>query len=151
MMKQLYLIRHSKSSWKNPKLTDKERPLNKRGKRDAPFMAKLLADQGMQVDALLASPSKRTAATAFAFAEALKISSEAIQWEETLYEASANTILHLVQGLSPNWQTVALFAHNYGLHRLCKLLCNAFYRECSDDRYRPSFVWDQSVEGHYSE
>jgi phosphohistidine phosphatase len=112
-MKRLYLIRHAKSSWKNIELRDIERPLNKRGKRDAPFMAQKMAQKGMQVDALVASPSQRTRRTAEAFAAALDYSTESIQWNPRIYEASARELLQIIQQWQTGWQSVALFAHNF--------------------------------------
>ena len=112
-MKQVYLIRHAKSSWKDSSLRDIERPLNNRGKRDAPFMAAQMVAKGMQVDSICSSPSKRTQATAQAFATALDYPFEAIEWEAAIYEATATTLMHIIQGWPDHWQTVALFAHNF--------------------------------------
>ncbi|HRG10817.1 MAG TPA: histidine phosphatase family protein, partial [Cyclobacteriaceae bacterium] len=59
-MKILYLIRHAKSSWDNPKLEDFDRPLNKRGQKDAPRMAKRLKEKRITPDIMLSSPAERT-------------------------------------------------------------------------------------------
>ncbi len=112
-MKEIYLIRHAKSSWKQPELSDFDRPLNKRGERDAPFMAQKMVAKGMAIDAIVASPSARTTATAAAFAKALAYPDEAIHWKKEIYEASAATLLQVVQQLEASWQSVALFAHNF--------------------------------------
>ncbi len=58
-MKTLILIRHGKSSWDDPTLPDFDRPLNERGKKDAPKMAKRLADKKINIDAFISSPAKR--------------------------------------------------------------------------------------------
>ncbi|MFK7798237.1 MAG: histidine phosphatase family protein [Aureispira sp.] len=112
-MKQLYLIRHAKSSWKDSSLRDIDRPLNKRGKRDAPFMAAKMVAKGMQIDAIYSSPSKRTQTTAHVFAGALEYPFEDIQWDAAVYEATATTLMRLIQTWPDNWHTVALFAHNF--------------------------------------
>ncbi|MGH1337209.1 MAG: SixA phosphatase family protein [Aureispira sp.] len=112
-MKQIYLIRHAKSSWKTLSLNDIDRPLNKRGKRDAPFMAQKMVKKGMQVDAFWASPSKRTQATAHAFALALNYPLEHLHWDKNVYEATASTLLKIIQEWKDDWQKVALFAHNF--------------------------------------
>jgi phosphohistidine phosphatase len=112
-MKQLYLIRHAKSSWKDSSLRDIDRPLNKRGKRDAPFMAAKMLAKGMQVDTICSSPSRRTQATAEAFAEALDYPFDAIQWNRAVYEATATGLMRVIQAWPDNWHTVALFAHNF--------------------------------------
>ena len=66
-MKKLYLIRHAKSSWKDITLDDFDRPLNKRGKTDAPFMAQKLKDKNIYPDIIISSPAKRAKSTAKAF------------------------------------------------------------------------------------
>ncbi|MBK8311908.1 MAG: histidine phosphatase family protein [Chitinophagaceae bacterium] len=58
-MKTLILVRHAKSDWGNPSLSDFDRPLNERGKRDAPVMAKRLLDKKIKIDQIIASPAKR--------------------------------------------------------------------------------------------
>ena len=71
-MKSLLLVRHAKSDWGNLELDDFERPLNDRGKRDAPAMAHRLLDKKVKPDAFIASPAKRAAKTAKIFAEEMK-------------------------------------------------------------------------------
>ena len=63
-MKTLVLVRHAKSSWGKPGLEDRDRPLSRRGKRDAPRMGKRLAKQGVKPDLVLSSPARRALATA---------------------------------------------------------------------------------------
>ena len=63
-MKTLYIVRHAKSSWKNPGLADIDRPLNKRGKGDAPLMGKVLRKAGVEPDLILSSPANRAITTA---------------------------------------------------------------------------------------
>ncbi|MFB3041695.1 MAG: histidine phosphatase family protein, partial [Candidatus Poribacteria bacterium] len=63
-MKTLLILRHAKSSWEHPELTDHDRPLNKRGKRDAPRMGKLLRVQGLVPDLIMSSTAKRARSTA---------------------------------------------------------------------------------------
>ena len=71
-MKQLILIRHAKSDWDDPSLDDFDRPLNGRGKRDAPLMAERLRDKDIKIDQFIASPAKRARKTAAIFTEAYK-------------------------------------------------------------------------------
>ena len=70
-MKILTLIRHAKSSWKDESLLDLDRPLNKRGRRDAPMMGKRLAERESCADLMISSPAARALATAEAIAEAI--------------------------------------------------------------------------------
>ena len=77
-MKTLYLARHAKSSWKHPELKDIERPLNKRGKRDAPYIGDLLKEEGVKPDILISSPAVRARKTSVVIAE--KIDYPKYQW-----------------------------------------------------------------------
>ncbi len=124
-MKHLYLIRHAKSSWDYPELRDIERPLNKRGRRDAPFMASLLHGKGVRPDLLLSSPATRAYSTAVYFAEALGYPVEQIRVEPLIYHGGEDDILALVRGLDDQLDTVLLFGHNPVLTGLA----NRFARE----------------------
>ncbi|HID69647.1 MAG TPA: hypothetical protein EYP35_04115 [Desulfobacterales bacterium] len=70
-MKHLLICRHAKSSWKDPSLADFDRPLNKRGKRDAPQMGKMLVSHGIFPDLIVSSPAKRAKKTALRLAKEL--------------------------------------------------------------------------------
>jgi phosphohistidine phosphatase len=124
-MKHLTLIRHAKSSWKAPELTDFERPLNKRGKRDAPLMAARLARDGPPPDAIVASPARRARKTALAMAKALGREEQTLVFERGLYLASTGALLDLVQALDDALGHVALVGHNPGLTGLLELLSSA--------------------------
>ena len=112
MGKRLYLIRHAKSSWSDSSLRDIDRPLNKRGLRDAPFMAKLLRGKGARPDALVSSPARRAYATARFFAEAFAVPADAVHQRERLYEASWYDVQAVVRDFAPAWTSVCLFGHN---------------------------------------
>ncbi|MEO0340247.1 MAG: histidine phosphatase family protein, partial [Bacteroidota bacterium] len=108
----IFLIRHAKSSWGDPSLTDFNRPLNKRGERDAPFMAQVLYEQLGTVDKIVSSPAKRAFTTASAFAETFSIPIADIKKEERIYEAFPSIILDVIRSLDNSWSTVLLFGHN---------------------------------------
>lgn len=108
-MKTIYLIRHAKSSWNHPDLRDKERPLNNRGLRDAPFMAKHLKELGVEADLIVSSPANRAHSTAKYFAETLACE---IEVNNNIYEAFTSKITSIIQGLSDDLETVLLFGHN---------------------------------------
>lgn len=110
-MKKLYLIRHAKSSWSNPLLDDFDRPLNKRGKTNAPFMAKLLLQQEIIPDVILSSPAVRAKTTAEIFANTLHYTQEII-FNKALYLTSTSTLLNIVQFIPDELNTVFLFGHN---------------------------------------
>lgn len=117
-MKTLFLIRHAKSSWDNPSLKDFDRPLNKRGFRDAPFMARMLAKKMSAPDKLVSSPAKRAFTTATYFAEAFGIHGDDIHQDVAIYEAYTTELLYIINRLDPSWDTVCLFGHNPGFTNL---------------------------------
>ena len=111
-MKSLYFIRHAKSSWDDSSLADIDRPLNKRGMRDAPFMAQLLKGKGVQPDLIISSPANRAFITASHFAKALDIAVDDIQVEERIYEAWPDDVMEIVRALPKKHRTVLVFGHN---------------------------------------
>jgi len=86
-MKKLYLIRHAKSSWEDITLDDFERPLNKRGEKDAPMMGKLLNKKNITADIIISSPSKRTKQTVKLITQQLQ-STLKIIYNDNLYETT---------------------------------------------------------------
>jgi phosphohistidine phosphatase len=123
-MKALLLIRHAKSDWDNAGLSDFDRPLNERGKKNAPEMAQRLLDKKINIDAFVASPAKRTAKTAKYFAEAYEVKKENILWVDELYLASLTTFFKVVSSLKNKFQTVAIFSHNNGITDFANQLTN---------------------------
>ncbi len=124
-MKLLSLIRHAKSSWKNPELADFERPLNKRGKRDAPVMGRRLAALDFKPDLILSSPAKRAARTAKAIADELGSSTSKIDFNEEIYEATSPAeLLEVIRSLDPGLAHVALIGHNPALTELSNWLAD---------------------------
>ena len=114
-MKTLTLVRHAKSSWKDTSLSDRDRPLNKRGERDAPVMGKRVADSGIRPSLLISSPAVRAWTTAKAFAMALGYPREFLQREDDLYLASLDTLLDVVAAQEAGFNNIMLFGHNPGL------------------------------------
>ena len=128
-MKTIYFIRHAKSSWKDMSLKDFDRPLNKRGLRDAPFMANLMKEKGIQPDAIVSSPANRAYTTATYFARALNIDLDNIIKEEAIYEAYYSTIISIVQKQSDQIDTLLVFGHNPGFTDVA----NFFTRNYTDN------------------
>lgn len=115
-MKKLFVIRHAKSSWELLGQSDFERPLNERGLRDAPMMAKRLFDQGIRFDALVSSPAVRAHTTAKYFAEQFGISKKQILLIDRLYHAASETFYNVIETeLDDTLDCVALFSHNPGI------------------------------------
>ena len=111
-MKQLLLIRHAKSSWDFPELPDKERPLNKRGKRDAPFMASYCREMGLILDKLISSPAKRAYTTAQFFHAEFTNEVTDLEKESDLYFGSEKDWLYLINDLDESVGFPAFFSHN---------------------------------------
>ncbi len=114
-MKKLFLIRHAKSSWKNPELEDFDRPLNKRGKNDAPLMAELLKEENMFPDLILTSPAKRAFQTAVIFADILNYSLEKIMLHKRLYEPDVDDFENVLKNITDNINTLFVISHNPGI------------------------------------
>lgn len=125
-MKYLILIRHAKSDWNVSVDSDLERPLNKRGLRDAPFMAKLLQSKIKDIDAIFSSPAERTMLTANFFAEAFGKSSEDIIQSENLYLSSYNILLYFIKEIDDSLQKVIIVTHNPGITELSNYLCDKY-------------------------
>jgi phosphohistidine phosphatase len=128
-MRTLTLIRHAKSSWEQEDLHDFERPLNERGRRDAPAMAARLKQAIGQPDILISSPALRAITTARIFAGVLGISTDSILLQAKIYEASVSTLLQIVQGLDDQYNNIALFGHNPGFSELARRLAPCDFDE----------------------
>ncbi|RDE22481.1 histidine phosphatase family protein [Motiliproteus coralliicola] len=128
-MKQLLLIRHAKSSWSNPGVSDHERPLNKRGKRNLPLMAEHIQQQGYVVERLISSNAVRAATTARALAPALlqrpvKAAEQALELEHRLYQFDWQPLWHFLQQQPDTVRKMALVGHNPALEELLQRLCD---------------------------
>ncbi len=121
-MKTLYLIRHAKSDWSDPALSDFDRPLNKRGVKNAPFMGKILSKQGVHPDRILTSPALRAKMTAESIAQKVGYDISDIVYERSLYLADPETIESVLHSLSPSTQNVFLIGHNPGLTEFAEYL-----------------------------
>lgn len=121
-MKNLIVIRHAKSSWAEPGLADRERPLNKRGKRDAPFMGALLRARGVTPDLMVASPARRATKTARLIAAEVGYPVETITVEERVYRDDAAGLIDLIGTLPNDRAVVFLIGHNPTLTDLVNLL-----------------------------
>ncbi len=124
-MKKLTIIRHAKSNWDNTSLSDFERPLNKRGERDAPFMGKKLYENGVRAEVIFSSPAKRAKTTAKLFAKELGLSKK-IVYDEKIYEASGATLYEIIKNFDDKYQSIMLFGHNPGLNTLLDFLVDVY-------------------------
>ncbi len=108
-MRRLTLVRHAKSDWSLPGQNDWDRPLNKRGQRDAPEMARRLRSRRLKPDLILSSPAVRALTTASVMARELKVPATRVQQDERLYLASPADLLAVEA------RHVMVFGHNPGM------------------------------------
>jgi phosphohistidine phosphatase len=120
-MKTLLILRHAKSSWKNPGLADRDRPLNQRGKQDAPRIGQLLRDERLTPDLILCSTAQRARDTAEAVAEVSGYEGE-IEFKPEFYVGEPEAYLRALRGVSDDYQCVVVVGHNPGLEELVETL-----------------------------
>jgi phosphohistidine phosphatase len=121
-MKTLYLVRHAKSSWKYPKLDDFERPLNKRGRRDAPLMGKVLKKLKVAPDLIISSPANRAAMTVRIIADKINYPLDKIRYRENLYEFSEDALMDVIENIHDSANQVMLVGHNPALTGLANTI-----------------------------
>ena len=114
-MKTVIIVRHAKSSWDDPEQPDFERPLNDRGKKDAPEMADRLARKKIPIDVFISSSAKRAKKTAYIFAEAFGRTKDEVLLKDSLYHASEGNFYDVIAELPDDANNVAVFSHNPGL------------------------------------
>src|SRR5690348_14444773 len=114
-MKTLYIVRHAKSSWDDPMLEDFDRPLNDRGKRDAPIMGRRLKEKDIHPSLILSSSAKRAFSTSKKIAKVIGYSKDKIKTTVDLFHASEEEILQAIQTLKDKHDSVMIIGHNPGL------------------------------------
>jgi phosphohistidine phosphatase len=122
MTRTLTLIRHAKSSWKDTTLGDFERPLNKRGRQNAPMMGRFLNKAGISFDLVVTSPALRAITTARMLTGELGYPEQSLVEDPRLYGATVSELLEIVHQLPDEKLQVALVAHNPGLTEFCNYL-----------------------------
>ena len=120
-MKTLLLLRHAKSSWKDPDLSDHDRSLNKRGQNDAPRMGKLLKDEELIPDLIMSSTAARAKKTAELVAKKCKYKGE-IVLNHSLYGAEPADYLKILEGLSDTYKAVLVVGHSPSLGETVEVL-----------------------------
>ena len=123
-MKLLTLLRHAKSDWADPALADFDRPLNERGRKDAPLVGQFLQRAGLTPDLIVSSPARRARQTCDLLTQEVDYRRR-IGWEETIYMASSETLLEVVRALPDDAGHVLLVGHNPGFEDLAGALIGA--------------------------
>ncbi|MGL1886547.1 MAG: histidine phosphatase family protein [Reichenbachiella sp.] len=115
LLKYVIVVRHAKSSWKNMKLKDHDRPLNKRGLKNGPDMANYVQSRVDTPSMLMTSSAVRAKETALYFKEATGVSDQNFMVNSALYHASSHDILNIIANQSADLSSIMLFAHNPGV------------------------------------
>ncbi|MCP4044139.1 MAG: histidine phosphatase family protein, partial [Gammaproteobacteria bacterium] len=122
MSRELFILRHAKSSWTSDADTDFDRPLAKRGKRDAPRMGGWMKDQGLIPDYIVSSPANRAQKTCKLVCKELGVVKSCITWDESIYAADLEELLDVLTGCPRKAKRVLLVGHNPGLDMLLSYL-----------------------------
>lgn len=126
-MKTLYIIRHAKSSWSDISLDDFERPLNKRGKNDAPVMGARLKQKNIMPDIIFSSSAKRAKMTAKIIANEIDYKKKII-FKKRIYEADINALHNMLKNIDDKYNIAFLIGHNPELNELAE-----FYVDYDDN------------------
>jgi len=120
--RRLLIMRHAKSDWGTPGDRDFDRPLAKRGQRDAPRMGEWLLAQGLVPDLVLASPARRAQETASKVCKVLDIGKQTVHWEPRIYDATRADLIEVLADCPTDRRLVLLVGHNPGLEELLEYL-----------------------------
>lgn len=123
-MKQLIITRHAKSSWNNDTLSDFQRPLNKRGTRDAPMMAERLTTRGPKPQLVVSSTAVRALQTTELIMPVLAIDNTTLLTTDSIYEAPLAALEKAISTLPDNVSVAMLVGHNPGVSSLGNHLCS---------------------------
>lgn len=148
-MKTLLLLRHAKSSWNNPGLSDFERPLNGRGLADAPRMGALLRQEELLPDLIITSAAKRALATARSVGDACGYEGQ-IEATRTLYMADVQDFLTVITAVPDTAKVVLMVGHNPGVEELLEKLTGHWERMPTAALAQillPIVSWQNAAEG----
>lgn len=123
-MKRLYIIRHAKSSWDQPQLSDFDRPLNKRGQKAAPFMGQRLKKYKVYPDLIISSSAERAKTTAELIAQEINYTVNEIRYIPSLYEAGYNDLLDILSQIEDKYQNIFIIGHNPTMTEAANQLSN---------------------------
>lgn len=126
-MKTLFVLRHAKSSWDFPHLSDFERPLNKRGNKTAPFMGELMARKDFSPDVILSSPAHRAKRTSELVHESAGLDAE-ILFDEKIYASSTHRLLYIISEIDNAHSSAMIVGHNPGFEGIVRVLSGEYQR-----------------------
>jgi len=138
MPRELLILRHAKSDWNVDSPTDFERPLAKRGKKDAPRVGEWLYREGLVPDLVVSSPAQRAKQTALHACKSMDFKKKKILWDEDVYAADVATLLKVLFRCPAKASTVLLIGHNPGLEELLLYLAGDEVETPPDGKLLPT-------------
>jgi len=138
MPRELLILRHAKSDWNAGSLGDFERPLAKRGKRDAPRMGEWLYREGLVPDLVVSSPAERAKQTALKVCESMDFKKKKIHWDKDIYDADVPALLKVLSRCPAKVTTILLIGHNPGLEELLRFLAGDEVETPPDGKLLPT-------------
>ena len=138
MPRELLLLRHAKSDWEAGAPTDFERPLAKRGRKDAPRVGEWLYREGLVPDLVVSSPAERARQTALKVCNSMDLKKKNIKWDDGVYGASVSDLLVVLARCPTDASTVLLVGHNPGLEDLLTFLVGDEAEVPSDGKLLPT-------------
>ncbi|TVQ67290.1 MAG: histidine phosphatase family protein [Balneolaceae bacterium] len=127
--KKILVMRHAKSSWDHPGLKDFDRPLNKRGLRDAPAMGRYLQELGLSPDCIISSPAQRARTTVELVSLETGYSKEQILWDDALYYKGAEAYMRAIGNAPEEADTLLIAGHYPMVHQTTSLLKGSSFNE----------------------
>lgn len=124
MISELLVLRHAKSAWDSDAPTDFDRPLAKRGRKDAPRVGRFLLERGLRPDYVVSSPAERARQTVIAVCEQLGMDRSDIHWDERIYHGSSGALIDVLNDCPNEARRVLIAGHNPGLELLVRNLCD---------------------------
>ncbi|MGA7982533.1 MAG: histidine phosphatase family protein [Chromatiaceae bacterium] len=138
MSRELLILRHAKSDWNSDGSNDFQRPLAKRGKKDAPRVGEWLYREGLVPDFVISSPAERAKQTAVKVCKSLDFKKKQIVWDDAIYAADAPELLQVLARCPAAASTVLLVGHNPGLEDLVKFLAGDEVETPDDGKLLPT-------------
>lgn len=138
MPRELLILRHAKSDWDTKVASDFERPLAKRGRKDAPRVGEWLYREGLIPQVIVSSPALRARDTTLKVCKCLDLAKKEIQWDEEVYDADLPTLLRVLSRVPPAAELMLLVGHNPGLEELLRYLAGTDVDEPADGKLLPT-------------
>ena len=114
-MKTLSILRHAKSSWDDSSISDRDRPLNRRGQRDAPLMGDRILASSIRPSLIISSPAERAWTTAKIIAQSISYPREFLQRDDRIYLAGVASLYDVISEQENGFNSIMIVGHNPGL------------------------------------